>query len=148
MKKLITTTLFVLGFGFTASASAATGLDKYSVYSSSNTSGANFIMSLGVDGKAAYVHRNEEEGATYVQNGTWSRDGDAVTVHVESPLVGEDMTLKFVAVASLAKPGAKSNACSYPFGLKAVSINGSTEGVERFYFWPFDLLTSAGVPCN
>lgn len=153
MKKLFTSSLFVLGVGLFSSAfatPASLDLAKYQVYTSANTSGTNYTLYLNQDGKATYVLRNEDEGASYVQQGSWSHEGDAVTLHVESPLAGKDLTIKFVAMATLAKPGASEaeNGCSYPSGLKAVSVNGAPEKAEQFYFWPYELLTPDGVPCK
>ena len=117
---------------------------KYSAYIESDY---GIDMTLKPDGKVLHDHYGYDENGKKVSektNGTWTQEGDKVTVQLNRGKVAKTLVFQIKQQNNPTSIGMK---CKGPYGLKLISEKGSEKIMSEQQMWPSNLIRDDG-PCK
>ena len=106
-------------------------------YVTVNGEGANVTMHFTKNGRVVWQQSaGQGEDAPNAMNGNWSAKGKQLRVTFYNKADKKKEVYVFEPKVALLAPAQQDDGCKALPGLLPVDINGTTEGLNNYYFWP------------
>ena len=117
-------------------------------YVTANDGGANVTMRFTKNGRVVWQQNAAEgEKAPAAMNGNWSAKGKQLRVTFYNKAEKKKEVYVFEPKVALLSPAQTNDSCKALTGLLPVDINGTSQGLDNYYFWPQAQVTKNQGTC-